>query len=312
MSRTCTRLEHRLQAVSLRHLRFVAALAQDINFSRAAERMAVSQPALSAAIRHTEELLALKLFDRTTHRVALTEAGRALLPHIQRLLVTAENAFADMADAAAHHRATVRIGSIPSAVPVVAAELAALEAADEEPFRTMLSDGKSDELVARLCSGALDIAICVHGQDDPSLEAVPLMEDEMVVLMRPDHRIASRTSVGWTDLADDEIIYFAGGSIGELVSTAMCQHGLKPSRRFKVDQVDSLYGIVRAGLAVGVMPRLYTMGLGWGDVVLIPLMRPNLTRRLTLLSRKGLCAEFPAGQRFFRTISDRLVTGLAP
>ena len=301
----------RLQALSLRQLRFFAALAQDVNFSRAAERMAVSQPALSAAIRQMETLLELRLFNRTTHRVVLTDAGRALLPHVQRLLVTADNAFADMADAAAHQRATVRIGSIPSAVPIVADQLAAMSSDAAEPIEMMLSDGKSDALVEQLRTGALDVAICVHSQVDALLAAVPLISDRLLLLVHPEHRFAKRTSLPWAELSGHEVIHFDGGSIGELTSAAMRQNDLVPSTRYQVDQVDSLFGIVRAGLAVAVMPRLYTTGLGWGEVALVPLVQPRIVRRLVLLSRRGLAMEFPVGRRFVQTLAPRLAQRLA-
>ncbi|MEE3156071.1 MAG: LysR family transcriptional regulator, partial [Pseudomonadota bacterium] len=74
--------------ISIRQLRFFVALSQTGNFSRAAEAMAVSQPALSASIRQVETILGVRLFERTTHRVNLTEAGEALLPHAWRLLTT--------------------------------------------------------------------------------------------------------------------------------------------------------------------------------------------------------------------------------
>ncbi|WP_375383505.1 LysR family transcriptional regulator [uncultured Sphingomonas sp.] len=306
-----TRLSHRLQAVSLRQLRFFAALAEDASFSRAAGRMAISQPALSAAIRQMETLLELRLFDRTTHRVVLSDAGRSLLPHVRRLLVTADNAFADMANAAARQRAAVRIGSIPSAVPIVADQLAAISVGGSEPVEMMLCDGKSDALVEQLRTGALDVAICVHAQADPALEAVPLMDDRMLLLVHPDHRFAMRTSLRWAELDGHEIVHFGGGSIGELVSAAMRQNDLTPSTRYQVDQVDSLFGIVRAGLAVAVMPRLYTMGLGWGEVALVPLVQPRIVRRLVLLSRRGLATEFPTGDSFVRTLAAHLVQRLA-
>ncbi len=272
--------------------------------------MAVSQPALSAAIRQMEMLLDLRLFDRTTHRVLLTDTGRALLPHVQRLLTTADNAFADMADAAVHQRATVRIGSIPSAMHIVAGQLAAMNVGGAEPLDMMLCDGKSDALVEQLSIGALDVAICVHARTDPALEAVPLMDDRMLLLVHRDHEFATRDRLRWAELVGHEVVHFGGGSIGELASAAMRQNELSPSARYQVDQVDSLFGIVRAGLAVAVMPRLYTMGLGWGEVALVPLVRPRIVRRLVLLSRRGLATEFPIGHRFVRAMAELLVRRL--
>lgn len=161
-------------------------------------------------------------------------------------------------------------------------------------------------------NGSLDLAICVHPRADPLFDAVPLMNDGLLLLTHSNHRFAARTSLGWSELREDEIVHFAGGSIGELVEAAMRQHGLATSTRYRIDQVDSLFGIVRAGLAVGVMPHLYTMGLGWSGVALVPLVEPSMVRRLVLLSRVGLASEFPVGHRFVQDLAARLTRRLVP
>lgn len=305
-----THLVTRLQSISLRQLRFFAELADGANFSRAAERMAVSQPALSAAIRQIEAVLGLTLFDRTTHRVALTDVGAALLPHVRRLLITADNAFSDMAEAAVRQRTIVRIGAIPSAVPAVARHLAAVERASTEPIEVTLCDGKSDVLLDQLHSGVLDLVVGVHPVADPTLDSMPLMEDALLLVVPTHHRFAAASTLSWGDLGGEEIIHFGGGSIGEVTSAAMRQNNLTASSRYRVDQVDSLFGLVQAGLAIGIMPRLYTMGLGWDGVALVPLAAPRIVRRLVLLSRRGLAVEHPAGAAFAREMGVGLAAAL--
>lgn len=301
------RLATRVQAVSLRQLRFVVALADSGSFSRAAKLAGVSQPALSAAIRQVETLLQLRLFDRDTHRVALTSAGTALLPHARRLLITADNAFVHMADAALRERATVRVGAIPSAIPAIARELARRDSRLDR-LNVHLSDGKSDALAEQLHTGALDMIVCVQSQIASAFEAVPLAEDEMLLLVHADHPHASAAELAWKDLRGSEIVHFSGGSIGELASAAMRQNDLVPSSLYRVDQVDSLFGLVRAGLAVGVMPRLYTMGLSWREVALVPLVQPTIRRQLVLLRRRDLSREHPEGAAFSSLLAKQLGT----
>lgn len=284
--------EMRNTAMSLRQLRFVVELADTANFSRAAERVAVSQPALSSAIREVEALVGLRLFDRTTHRVALTEAGRSFLPHAQRLLKTAENAFADIHDVTRRGLATVRIGAIPSAVPAVAAALSRIDQ-QAEGLSLHLADGRSDVLVAELQKGAIDLAICVVAERGDGLAATTLVEDDMLLVLPRGHVLGAATKLAWAALDGQEIIHFAGGSIGEISAAAMRQNHLVPSRRYKVDHVDSLFGIVSCGLAVGVMPRLYTRGFSRERIALIPLVRPAIKRRIVLLHRARLADEHP-------------------
>ena len=300
----------RTQAISLRQLRFFTALADTGNFSRAAERIIVSQPALSAGIRQIEEHLGVRLFDRSTHHVSLTEAGAAFLPHALRLLKTADNAFVDMSDAASRGKAVVRIGAIPSAVPAVAEAVAQsrLEAAD---VCLHLSDGKNDMLIESLRTGALDIVIGVLGRAEDGIEATLIAEDEMLLVAPKDHPLATAASLPWSALEGSEIVHFVGGSIGELSSAAMRQNNLSPSTRYKVDQVGSLLGLASSGLAVGVLPRLYTRGLDTDRVRLVPLIQPAIKRKLMVFRRAKLHEEHPRAAALYALLVTTLREALA-
>ncbi|MFZ0268294.1 LysR family transcriptional regulator [Caulobacter sp.] len=282
----------RTQAISLRQLRFFSALADTGNFSRAAERMIVSQPALSAGIRQIEEHLGVRLFERSTHHVSLTDAGAAFLPHALRLLKTADNAFVDMSDVAARGKAVIRIGAIPSVVPAAAAVVAQLSGrCDDVSFH--LSDGKNDTLFGSLRSGALDIVVGVLGRTEDGLEATLIAEDEMLLVAPKDHPLSASSTLPWSALEGSEIVHFVGGSIGELSAAAMRQNNLTLSTRYKVDQVSSLLGLAGSGLAVGVLPRLYTRGLDTDRVRLVPLVQPQIKRKLMLFHRTKLHDEHP-------------------
>lgn len=281
-------------AISLRQVRFFVALAEEGHFSRAAEKMAVSQPALSSAIRQIESLVGLRLFERTTHRVTLTSAGLSFLPHAQRLLTTADNAFRDIDEAANRGRTTVRIGAIPSAVPAVSRAIAGMDP-EASGIGLYLKDGKSDELIEDVRRGVIDLAVCVIGREENGIESSLLMEDDMLLLVPSGDPLGSVPRLAWRSLEGREIVHFAGGSIGELTQAAMRQNHLAPSEKYRVDQSDSLFGIVASGLAVGIMPRLYTRGFSRHDVSLVSLTEPDIRRRIVLLKRTGLVAEHPLG-----------------
>jgi DNA-binding transcriptional LysR family regulator len=299
-----------MQAISLRQLRFFVALARIGHFGRAADSVAISQPALSAAIRHIEDHLGLKLFDRTTHRVALTVAGETLLPHALRLLTTAENAFSDMREVSSLAASTVRIGAIPSAVAAVASVLPGCERGVPGVI-AHLGDGKSDDLIRGLRTGAYDLLVTVSTNADPEFETIALAEDEMLLLVRADHPLANEARLPWRALAGEEVVHFAGGSIGELSAAALQQNGVAPSLRYSVDQVDSLYGLVLGGLAVGVMPRLYTRPLDTTRLRLVPLMRPTVRRRVKLLFRPELKQEHARAHALAMRLSAELRRVLA-
>ncbi len=288
------------QALSLRQLRFFVTLARLGSFSRAAEEMSVTQSALSAAIRQAETHLGAQLFTRTTHHVELTEIGRALLLRSQRLLAMADHTFSEMRDIVLRQRASVRVGAIPSLVAFVSQALADLQPKLPQA-NILLNDGKSDMLAEDVRTGGLDLAICVASSDQSDLTSHLLVEDEMVLVLAHNHRLAGRKQVRWSDLRGEEIVHFLGGGIGTICTAALVQNGLTSSTRFRVDQVDSLYGLVASGLVVGILPQLYTRP-GQRGTCLVSLTGPAIRRNIVLLHRENLGGENPLGQ----TIADQL------
>ncbi len=290
-----------LRMISLRQIRCLVTVAHTGSFSRAAEDLSVSQPALSATIRQLEQRLDTKLFDRTTHKVALTDQGRLLLPHAERLLTTANNAFVDMHAVIVREGTTVRLGVMPSAVAMVAQAVATIRRTRTD-VTVHIADGRSDELLDGLRTGVYDMIIGVASGNLEGLETHLVVEDDMLLVVAMGHPLANAARQPWSALGGSEIIHFAGGSIGELATAALHDNGLAPSPRYRVDQVESLYGLVRSGLAVGIMPRLYTQGSRSDEVSLIPLFRPAIKRKVMLMYRSQLHAEHGSGVALARDI----------
>ncbi len=297
-----------LRMISLRQIRCLVTVAHTGNFSRAAEELSVSQPALSATIRQLEQRLDITLFHRTTHKVSLTEHGRLLMPHAERLLKTAHNAFVDMHAVIVRERTTVRLGVMPSAVAMVAQAVATVCASRPDVI-VHIADGRSDELLDGLRTGVYDIIVGVASGNLDGLETQLVVEDELLLVVAKGHPLANASRQPWSALGGSEIIHFAGGSIGELATAALHDSGLVPSSRYRVDQVESLYGLVRSGLAVGIMPRLYTQGSRSREIQLIPLTRPAIKRRVMLMHRRQLHDEHREGGRLAREIMIALRPG---
>jgi LysR family carnitine catabolism transcriptional activator len=296
-----------LRMISLRQIRCLVTVARTGNFSRAAEELSVSQPALSATIRQLEQRLDMTLFHRTTHKVALTEQGRLLMPHAERLLTTAHNAFVDMHAVIVRERTTVRLGVMPSAVAMVAQAVVTI--CDTRPDTIVhIADGRSDELLDGLRTGVYDMIVGVASGNLEGLETHLVVEDELLLVVAKGHPLADGTSQPWSALGGSEIIHFAGGSIGELATAVLHDSGLAPSPRYRVDQVESLYGLVRSGLAVGIMPRLYTQGSRSNEVSLVPLFRPAIKRKVMLMYRSQLRDEHLSGVAVARDILGALRT----
>ncbi len=271
--------------ISLRHLQAFVTLSRVNSFSKAAQELCVTQPALSASIKLLENQLGNKLFNRTTHQLELTREGKLALDYATHLLNTASNTFADIQRAIGSGRHRIRIGAIPSAMALTAAAVARYSELHGETVEIVLSDMPNDGLLNALYSGQLDFCVGIEVPGSVALETVSLFGDELVLVTARRHRLGTLQEVRWEQLAGEEIVVFTRGSIWEFASNALHQHGLKPSSLYHMLHSESLYGVVRAGIAVGVMPSLYTTFLRDGELHIAPLRAPTSKRKVALMRR---------------------------
>ncbi|MEM4990085.1 LysR family transcriptional regulator [Collimonas sp. H4R21] len=270
---------------TLRHLQAFVELAGKNSFSKAAQELSVTQPALSAAIKQLENQLGTKLFDRTTHQIELTRQGAVVLEYAKHLLNTANNTFGDIQRAIGSGRHRIRVGTIPSAMTLTAAVVARYSKSYGDQIEIVLCDMPNDALLEALHTGELDFCVGVKQAQTDALETVTLFEDELVLIVARGHPLAAAKEVQWRQMAGEEIVMFTTGSIWEFASAALRQHELAPSSLYQVVHSESLYGIVRSGIAVGIMPSLYTAYLKDSSLHVAPLRSPTLKRKIILMRR---------------------------
>lgn len=303
----------RLPALSLKQIQYFVTLAQLRHFTETANQMAISQPALSSSLRQIESVLGGKLFHRTAQAVTLTEQGEAILPHAKGLLSAAQAAFSDMQRVMAEGGdGTLRIGLIPSASALVFPQAAARLQHQFPGLRVMFEDYTNDGLLQALSDGALDAGIGVQSAAyTESLEATPLQGDALVAVLNRQDPLASTEAIAWQQLLPRDIALFARGNVSRLVNS-LAQSQLPELRlRHSTDYVETLYGLARAGLAVAILPKLYTTHLHDPLLKVVALHTPVLSHTLSLMWAKGRTRSTGVwqGREFLRrVIVDELST----
>ncbi len=196
--------------MELRHLQHFVAVAEDQHFTRAAERLMVSQSGLSASIRALERELQTPLFVRTTRRVTLTEAGRALLAEAERILAQVRAAHEAVAAVQGVLRGTLAVGTEQCIAGVNVAELLAAFRRRHPDVEIRLRQWGSAALAEEVAAGRLDLAFAYRTDADPDqLRTVPLTGEPMTVLCHPGHRLArAGAPVTPRDLADEVFVDF--------------------------------------------------------------------------------------------------------
>lgn len=275
----------RLPALSLRQLQYFVTLAQLRHFTDTASKLAISQPALSSALRQIETVLGGKLVNRTASAVTLTELGHAILPHAQRVLSVAQLAFDDMQQIVqSGGDGTVRIGLVPSVSSLLFPLLPQTLAQAFPRLRVEFHDQTNDALVAQLLKGQIDFGIGALDNSVPEqLDVFPLQEDPFVAVLHCDDPLAASAHVPWKQLVGRDIAVFSKGNIQRLVNALAESHRLSLQTRYQVDYIETLYGLVRSKLAVGILPQLYTTHLQDPQLKVVHLQQPALARTVALM-----------------------------
>ena len=192
------------QNITLRLLRYFEVLGSELNFRRAAERLFISQPALSTAIRQLEQQVGDRLFDRDTHSVALTDVGREWLPHVRSALHEVDSAL-EIASSLVN-RGHLRIGYLIGTGADVLFEL--LDRVEEKLPNITVETEEHDfrDPTAGLASGAVDIALLRPPVDVPDIEMVTVAEEQWVACLPRTHRFAGRESIPIEELLDEPIV----------------------------------------------------------------------------------------------------------
>ncbi|MGW3359015.1 LysR family transcriptional regulator [Streptomyces bungoensis] len=244
--------------MELRHLQHFVAVAEDQHFTRAAERLMVSQSGLSASIRALERELRAPLFVRTTRRVTLTEAGRALLREAEGILAQVRAAHEAVAAVQGVLRGTLALGTEQCIAGVPVARLLAAFRRRHPDVEVRLRQAGSGALAEEVAAGRLDLAFAYRTRaDGDQLRSVSLAGEPMTVLCHPSHRLAAAGAVlAPEDLAGEVFVDFhPDWGPRRTTDAAFTAAGVRRTVALEVNDVHSLLDLVDENLGVAVVPR---------------------------------------------------------
>jgi LysR family transcriptional regulator, hydrogen peroxide-inducible genes activator len=238
-------------------LRYVCAIADTGNFSRAAERCQIAQPSLSQQILKLEEDLGAKLFDRLGRSVRLTEAGRVFIPHARAILEQMEMARSSVADKNADLRGTVAVGVIPTVAPYLMPGYTAAFAKKYPDAKLRIVEETTAALIEGLRALSIDVAILALPLRHKDLELFPIRTEPLFAVLKKDHPRASAASLTMKDLRGESFVMLRDGHCFRDLSLATCTRArVTPKIAFESGQFSSLLGMVAAGVGVSLIPEM--------------------------------------------------------
>ena len=263
--------------VELRHLRYFIAVAEELNFSRAAERMHMAQPPLSAAIRQLERDLGVELFARTTREVKLTEAGNAFLAGARRTLADAERAAEDAKRAAAGELGHLRLAYSWSTRFDTLPALGRAFRAGHADVELLAQEMWNARMPAAFASGSIDIGLSLCPEIAAELELAPVRSERMVALLPVAHRLAGEDAIPLSALSDEEFVVFPREIAPRLHDAFMAVYrgaGFEPRVRNESFHTGWDLGVLAEIPAAAIAPKTVAGGLPDG-IVAVAISEPT-------------------------------------
>ena len=271
--------------VSLRQLRVFQAVALHSNFTRAGDQVGLTQPAVSRCVTELEQQLGLKLLDRTTREVALTEAGRSLALRLERVLEELDSVLLDVRGLATQRQGRVRVASSPTLSANLMPECIARCRQEHPGLDLLLLDRIQHDALASVLSGEVDFGVVIDPAQRDDLHAEPILSEPFCLVCPPAHRLARRRSVRWNALAGEPLVLLdhASGS-RRLIDEALRDQGVQAPVVQEVGHVTTIFRMLDAGLGISVVPTLALPPAGLQGLAVRPLT-PRVERSIVLVRR---------------------------
>ena len=284
--------------MEIHQLRYFVAVAEEGNFSHAAEREHVSQPSLSQQIQKLEAELGQQLFDRLPRAVVLTEAGRCLLGYARQILTGIADARRVVAGLADEVAGRLSVGAIPSIALYFLPRLIGDFQRAYPRVTFELFEDTTEKLAQRLEDGSVDLVLASSADETPNLKQHPLGRERLLLLVPAKHRLAHKKAIKWSELATEKfLLLHEVHSLAITVRRLLAVNNLKPELVLQGAQLVTIAAMVAAGLGVTVVPEMMLQTEFVKGCVAVPFAGPSPTRELVLI-RNSLRFESKAAAAF--------------
>ncbi len=281
--------------LTLRQLRAFQAVANTHSFTEAAEQLSLTPAALSGLVKELETQLGVRLFDRNTRKVELSDVGQEFFPLTERVLSDLDDAVLNITALKEKRRGIVRIAApeVMSCTLVPHVMAAFRKAYPDVELRFL--DISIEEVITRTVRGEVDIGIAPGVTDIPEIHRTPFMHAPLMLAVPRNDPLAQRESVSWLAARQRPFVTFFR-ALGEWTVSEQGgeRHSLFPDDVTVVRRINTSLSMVKAGFGVSVCP-LYANELAAGfDLTLIRLTDPEIEREYALLTRAGHALTPPA------------------
>jgi LysR family cyn operon transcriptional activator len=290
--------------MELRRLEYFIAVCEELHFTKAAEKLGISQPNLSLQIKAMEEEIGTPLFDRIGKRIALTEAGSILLKHCRGLFQNLQNAYHEISELRDKQGGNLSIGVLPSELDY---RLTPLFIGFHHKFpKVRLKIVSSVEIVKQVLDTEIDIGITLVPLPDNRLIIIPLSREEYGLIVSENHELANHESISLTHLKGLPMIMYPKGFWGrELVENYCREYGFNLDTIVETTSNPSLFRFVRENIGATVQTYQLAKSIDDPKLRFIKISDHPPVREMSIIYRADKYLGH-AAQTFIQTVEDRL------
>ncbi|UTO00249.1 LysR family transcriptional regulator [Serratia nematodiphila] len=272
---------------SLKQLRVFVAIARHGSFSRAGEAIGLTQSAVSHSVKELEAEVGVRLLDRTTREVVLTDAGLRLANRVERLLDELQTTLLDVRSFGVQRSGTVRVATSQTISAHLMPQCIAAGEREYPEIRIMLRDQAQQQVLHSVRNAEVDFGIVVDPVQAVDLECEAVLHEPFLLLCRDDHPFAAQQAVHWSALNGCRLVLqdYASGS-RPLIDSALRQQGVEAQVVQEIGHPATLFPMVAEGIGISIFPAL-ALRLPEGGRLRVRRLVPEINRALMLVRRKN-------------------------
>ena len=272
---------------TLRQLRVFIAVARHGSFSQAGQAIGLSQSAVSHSIKELEAEMGIRLLDRTTREVILTNAGQQLATRLERLLEELNNTLLDARSFGQQRSGTVRVAASQTISAHLMPQCLAASQLRYPEIKVMLCDRPQQWVLQSVRNAEVDFGIIVGPLAAGEFESQPILDEPFLLLCRQDDVLAQPEAVYWQMLSGRTMVlqdYASGSRV--LIDKALQQQQVSAQIAQEIGHPTTLYPMVEAGIGISILPAL-ALPLPAGRPLMVRRLLPEINRTLMLIRRKN-------------------------
>lgn len=289
---------------TLRQLRVFVAVAQQRSFSQAGQMIGLSQSAVSHSVKELESEMGIRLLDRTTREVMLTEAGVQLASRLERLLEELNTTLLDVRSYGQQRSGTVRIAASQTISAHLMPQCLAASQLHFPEIKIMLRDRPQQWVLQSIRNAEVDFGIVIGPLQVDDLEGEAILEEPFLLLCRQDDPLAAEKEISWQMLNRRLLVlqdYSSGSRV--LIDEALRQQQVRVEIVQEIGHPATLYPMVEAGIGISILPAL-ALPLPQGRPLLVRRITPEINRSIMLVRRKNRSLS-PAAEAIWQEVRQQ-------